>query len=174
MCPEEDSNLYPEFSTTDLFEVVRAGVTGARTVSFTRSRVSPHLSPRRGYAPMLNRPVFTGLSLWFHRFAASPTSYVFECSRTLGLRAGSRPCSPSSLTRKRVHRRTGFNGFNAGKGHMSFMKNKDELNDLRQRRAWGRVSGYATEVAATWRWRDNNLYRKYTFLKHEKSLKRQK
>ena len=61
-----------------------------RTVSFTRSRVSPHLSPqvspRRGYPPFVNRLVFTGLSSLFDRYATSPTSYGFVLTHTRAAR----------------------------------------------------------------------------------------
>ena len=73
--------------------------------------LSPHLSPRRGYPPSASRPLFTGLLSWFACFAASPTSVGFSCSRRLSgcacpiVHAHQKP--PSSLTRKRVHRRTG-------------------------------------------------------------------
>jgi len=60
-------------------------------MSFTRSRISPHLSPqvspRRGYPPLVNRSVFTGLLSLFDRFAASPTSVGFT-ARAAGILGG--------------------------------------------------------------------------------------
>ena len=39
--------------------------------------LSPHLSPRRGYLLVCNRPVFTMVLSWFGCFAASPISVGF-------------------------------------------------------------------------------------------------
>ena len=81
-------------------------------------RVSPHLSPRRGYPRIELLPLFTCVLSEFCRMTPSPTSVGFErLARPVhgGCRARRKP--PSSLTRKRVHRRTGL----AGKGQgMSF------------------------------------------------------
>ena len=69
----------------------------------------------------MNRPLFTCVLSWFGRWAASPTSVGFmaraACCR-VDCRARQKP--PSSLTRKRVHGRTGlrvWTGFNDGFGN---------------------------------------------------------
>ena len=77
----------------------------------------------------MNRPLFTafcrGLAVWLHPRLRS----VFVAQATIGLRAAEAVLAqkpPSSLTRKRVHRRTGFRL----KGQRCPLRNTDGLNEL--------------------------------------------
>ena len=77
-------------------------------IAFT---LSPHLSPRRGYPVICNRPLFTafcrGLAAWRHPRLRS----VYWLARRTNRVCRARQKPPSSLTRKRVHGRTGWNEF---------------------------------------------------------------
>ena len=79
---------------------------GLEPVSFTLAGY-PHTCPHSGDTLQCET---VPCSPCFRRCLAAsghPRLHTVLCSRTLGLRAGSRPCSPSTLSRKRVHRRTG-------------------------------------------------------------------
>ena len=74
--------------------------------------LSPHLSPRRGYPPVCNRPVFTSVLSWFGCLAASPTSVGFM-ARTA--RLAWTPCSPKTSLIAHAKTSSPTDGFTSSK-----------------------------------------------------------